>query len=108
MDADIALEGYRLMEPRYETTLRKLLAAVEAVGGDLDTALTIEADGEPVYITAHGLEIPPGSSLDHAGTDRRTYEEPHCGNHAAHGQHFYEPMASLRINCPGSFGEDKS
>ena len=50
------------------------------------------------------IDIPPGSSLDHAGIDRRTYEDPCCGNTAAHGQHFHSPIGGLRLNCPGSFG----
>jgi hypothetical protein len=37
-------------------TLRGLLAAVTARGGDLDTPLLIQADGEPVYILAYLTE----------------------------------------------------
>jgi hypothetical protein len=37
-------------------TLRTLLAALTAHGGDLDTPLLIEADGEPVYIQAYLTE----------------------------------------------------
>jgi hypothetical protein len=41
---------------QHETTLAALLAAVKAHGGDMDTPLLIEADGEPVYIMA---AVPP-------------------------------------------------
>ena len=53
MIKDIAPEGHEYAQPRYDTTVRALLAAVHAAGGGLDTRLTIEAAyGEPVYIEA--------------------------------------------------------
>ncbi len=40
-------------------------------------------------------------SLDNAGVDRQTYEDPCCGNTKPHDQHYYSPMASMTVNCPG-------
>lgn len=33
-----------------EVTPRQLLEAVQAAGGDMDTLVTFESDGEPVYV----------------------------------------------------------
>jgi hypothetical protein len=34
----------------FDTTLREFTSRVKALGGDEDTVITIEADGEPVYV----------------------------------------------------------
>lgn len=39
--------------PRHHLTLRELVKLVEAHGGGMDSQLTIESDGEPVYIEAY-------------------------------------------------------
>ena len=56
-------------------------------------------------------DIPAGSSLDHAGVDRRLYEEPVCGSTEPHGQHYWtqpglkaREVGGLTLNCPGLYG----
>jgi hypothetical protein len=54
-------------------------------------------------------EIPEGSSLDHAGVDRRTYEPQNCGNSRPHGQHFHaiHGLKDYKLNCPGVLGQEE-
>lgn len=53
-------------------------------------------------------DIPERSSLDNAGVDRRTYEEPNCGNSGPHEQHFHTPVGGCLLNCPGSLEKERS
>ena len=38
---------------QHHTTLAELKEKIQAVGGDENTPITIEADGEQVYVYAH-------------------------------------------------------
>jgi hypothetical protein len=50
------------------------------------------------------MAIPEGSSLDHAGVDRRTYEPQNCGNSRPHRQHIHTVSVNYKLNCPGVLG----
>lgn len=50
----------------FDTTLREFTSRVKALGGDEDTVITIEADGEPVYVYCRPEQV----TYDEYGDER--------------------------------------